>query len=54
MAKMDEEEAIEESRRVTTLENTDPVIERGETANNDTEIREKNDILRWRPGVPDQ
>jgi len=32
MAKMDEEEAIEESRTVTTLENTDSVMERGDTA----------------------
>jgi len=33
MAKVDEEEAMEESRTVTTLENTDSVIERGDTAN---------------------
>jgi len=33
MAKVDDEEPIEESRTVTTLENTDSVIERGDTAN---------------------
>jgi len=33
MAKTDEEEAIEESRTVTILGNTDSVIERGDTVN---------------------